>query len=36
MMMIINVTYMLRGLLMNQKHRELLVGMQMDCGRMGI
>jgi hypothetical protein len=36
MMTILNVTDMIRGLLTNQKHGELLVGMQMDCGRMGI
>jgi hypothetical protein len=36
MMMVLNVMDMLRGLLTNQKHGELLVGMQMNFGRMGI
>jgi hypothetical protein len=33
---ILNTTDMLRGTLINQKHGELLVGLQMDCGHMGI
>jgi hypothetical protein len=36
MMTKLNVTDVLWGLLTNQKHGELLVGMQMDFGRMGI
>jgi hypothetical protein len=35
-MTIRNVMDMIRGLFTNQKHGELFLGIQMDCGRMGI